>query len=100
MEIEKIESLLEVLKGVSEWKPPQKQGRRTYDDEKFVTSIQDQLTEAKKPFSDRQLMALARVACQYREQLPNLKTALESAGMADILAEVEADKPLDSTSRK
>lgn len=100
VDIEKIQALLTVLEPVTEWKPPQKQGRRTYDDHKFVDSIQEQLTEGKKPFTDRQLLALARVACQYRTQLTDLKTAMAGVGLADLLIEVESDKPLDSTTKK
>jgi DNA topoisomerase-1 len=73
--------LLEALRGVQEWRPPTKRGKRTYSDEKFVESIRSQLEEGSKPISERQLQALASMARRYREQAPDLAGVLTLLGM-------------------
>ena len=80
-----VEQLLNLLASFTEWKPPVKQGKRTFGHEKFVTSLRKQWQEAKKPVSRRQLETLARIASEYREQIPEVKTLLPQIGMSEAL---------------
>ncbi|MFH0953451.1 MAG: type I DNA topoisomerase [Verrucomicrobiota bacterium] len=64
-----VKRLLDVLNGVREWGPEVKRGKRTYSDQKFAQSIRKQLEEG-KPISERQGIALKKLLCRYKEQLP------------------------------
>jgi len=91
---------LDVLSGVTEWAPEVQRGRRKYSDLRFVESIGAQLEEGEKPVSARQFEALLRIGCRYREQVPAIEGLLGELGYANLLAEPEVQKPLESTERK
>ncbi len=70
-----IAKILSLLKGVTEWRPARKMGRRVYDDKVFVESIAKQY--ARNPsLSARQAAALRKVAKGYAGQVPGLDEAL------------------------
>jgi len=81
-----VQKLLEVAKGVQTWGPVTKRGRRTYSDKAFMESIGKQLEEG-KGISERQVGALKKLICRYREQLPGLQAA---AGELALTEELEA----------
>ena len=95
-----IATLLDQLETVKDWRPPQKQGRRTYDDRKFVESIREQLVEKTRDFSDRQLTALVRLMCTYRDQIPDHMSAFEKAGVLEEATGMLNDKPAEASNRK
>ncbi len=84
-DVGKVRGLLDLLGDVKQWAEPVKRGTRTYSDEKFVVSVREQLDEASKPITDRQLEALLKLALRYREQLPRFE---EVAAKLDIHAEL------------
>ncbi len=79
---------IEILLGVK-FEEPQKVGKRTYDDKKFVTSLGDQVTMNKR-LSERQVAYLDTLLTKYSEQLENFD-ALRVEFKLDEKKEVEAD---------
>ena len=80
----KVEILLTV-----KFEEPQKVGKRTYDDKKFVTSLGDQASMGKR-LSDRQVAYLDTLLTKYSDQLENFE-ALKMEFKLDEKPEVEAD---------
>jgi len=83
-----VQKLLDMAKGVQTWEPATKRGKRTYSDQAFTESIQKQLGEG-KGISERQVGALKKLICRYREQLPTLESV---AGELALTEELEAAK--------
>ena len=92
-----VRRVLAVLSGVAQWAPEVKRGRRTYSDSRFVESVSTQLDEGEKPVSTRQFETLMRIACRYREQVPDIVGVLGELGHAALLDEPDVQKPLEST---
>jgi len=80
-----VKGMLELLGLVKEWAPETKRGKKTYSDEKFVTSVGEQLVKGEPPLTDRQQEALVKLACRYVEQLPELAPIFDKLGIADEL---------------
>ncbi len=59
-----IESLIAAFEKVSAWKPPQKRGRREWDDQEFFRSVARQF-RARGSISPRQFQALRKMASRY-----------------------------------
>ncbi|QBG49125.1 type I DNA topoisomerase [Verrucomicrobia bacterium S94] len=68
---------------------PQKVGKRTYDDKKFVTSLSDQITMGKR-LSDRQVAYLDSLLTKYSDQIENFE-AVKAELKLDEKEKVEAD---------
>ncbi len=83
-----VQKLLDVAKTIQTWEPATKRGKRTYSDQAFTESIQKQLGEG-KGISERQVLALKKLICRYREQLPTLEAV---AGELALTEELEAAK--------
>ncbi|MEI6891129.1 MAG: type I DNA topoisomerase [Pontiella sp.] len=79
---------IEILTGVK-FEEPQKVGKRTYDDKKFVSSLGDQVTMNKR-LSDRQVAYLDTLLTKYSDQLENFE-ALKKEFKLDEKPDVEAD---------
>jgi DNA topoisomerase-1 len=82
----KVSAVLALLKHVSKWAPEVQRGKRKYSDERFVTSVIEQMESGEKPVSDKQLEALAKIAIRYREQIPEAESALAGLGFHEIIA--------------
>ena len=82
-----IKGLLNLLDTIQEWAPEMQRGKRKYSDQKFVVSVREQLDakDKEKPISERQLVALLKMAVRYKEQLPNLDEVVLKLGVADEL---------------
>jgi len=91
--------LLQLLGGVQQWSPPVKRGRRTYSDEAFTQSIREALKQG-SDLSPRQLETLAKIACRYRDQLPDVETALKAIGQEALLEAPELQPPDPRSLRK
>ena len=59
-------ALLEELSKVVNWNPPERRGRRTFDDKAFYSSLAEQFGNGRK-LSDKQLAALKKLAERYRK---------------------------------
>lgn len=60
--------LLDAMSHVTDWKPPVKRGRRTFDDAKFAESLREHLASRGR-LSDRQRAALRRMVRRYHDQV-------------------------------
>jgi DNA topoisomerase I len=74
--------LLTSLETVSQWNPPVKHGKRTYDDKEFINSLKLQLAE-KHFLTDRQFDALKKLVRGYREQIPAYADLAAKHGIKD-----------------
>ncbi|MBP5510332.1 MAG: type I DNA topoisomerase [Kiritimatiellae bacterium] len=81
----KVDAVLALLAEVKEWAAPTKRGKRTYSDEKFVTSVREQLAEGDRPVSEKQLSALANMAVRYRAQIADAERKLGDLGFGDLV---------------
>ena len=95
-----VKGLLDLLADVQTWAAPMKRGKRTYSDEKFVTSISEQLEKGEKALTDRQLEALRKVAARYRDQLSAYDEKAEALGLSLEATGGAAEPPRDATQEK
>ena len=91
---------LAVLDGVKEWAPEVQRGKRVYSDERFVASVRKQLEKGEKDISERQLVALLKIGCRYREQVPEMEALVRETGHADLLEAPDVQPPRDTTIKK
>jgi len=73
--------LLEMAKGISEWRPKAKRGKKVYDDEAFVKSLSDQFAR-RHSLSVRQVAALRRVLAVYRDKIDGYDRRMGELGFA------------------
>ncbi|HAS82567.1 MAG TPA: type I DNA topoisomerase [Verrucomicrobia bacterium] len=95
-----VQALLDVFKTVRKWDPPVTRGKRTYSDETFVASVEEQLQEGSKPISARQLEVLSRLASRYREEATGVAEALRLCGAEALLDEPLPEPPRASSIEK
>ncbi len=65
---EKTAALIAQLDAITKWAEPEKSGRRTYDDNKFFTSIKEQFAKD-STITEKQWEALLEIALKYGDQL-------------------------------
>lgn len=82
----KVSRVLALLEHVSAWGPEVQRGKRKYSDERFVASVREQIEKGEKAVSDKQLLALAKIAVRYRTQIPDAEPALAELGFHDEVA--------------
>ena len=75
--------LLALMDSITEWRPPTKKGKKVYDDKGFVKSLADQFAR-RKILSDRQVLALKRVAVSYKDKIPDWDKHADELGLNDI----------------
>lgn len=86
--VEKFTALLDLFADVTRWKDPVTVGKRQFSDQEFVSSVRRQISEA-KPLSEKQLMALVRLAIAYRGQMPQGEMKLIDLGWGPELDRVK-----------
>ncbi|HBC85508.1 MAG TPA: type I DNA topoisomerase [Lentisphaeria bacterium] len=79
-EKEKADKILHIFDSVQAWKEPEKRGRRTYDDKKFVDSVKAQF-EKNGGISEKQWSALIRLSDKYKEQIPGFEDIIAGLGV-------------------
>jgi DNA topoisomerase-1 len=80
----KVANLLKVFEGFTEWNEPEKSGRRTYDDNKFFTSVKESFEKNRK-ITARQWESLMMLGAKYAEKLKNLsEIAAENNFTSDL----------------
>jgi len=92
--------ILESMRQITEWAPEVKRGKKTYSDNTFVESVRKQLGDGNKEVSSRQLTALIKIACRYKNQVNELEKVLGDIGQADMLNAPETQPPRESTLKK
>lgn len=69
-------ALSKALASVSEWEPPSKKGRRTFDDSEFYLSLKDRI-DSGKALSEKQEYSLRTLAEKYCEQISDYSALAE-----------------------
>ena len=82
---ERTAKLLGVFPESIQWAPPTKRGGRSYDDGKFFASIAEQVQEKGKALSEKQWMAVLRLAARYADQIPQLREVACETGVEAII---------------
>ncbi len=67
------------------WEAPARRGRRVFDDREFHGSLLRQLTEERKPLSERQWKALLALTARYAGRCPALLEAAGRLGVRDAV---------------
>ena len=75
-----IPGLLALFNDVTDWRPPVRRGKKTYDAKEFVQSLADQYAR-RHVLSSRQVAALRRVATAYKGKIPNYASKAEALGL-------------------
>jgi len=88
-ESDQAKALLGTLENISNWAEPVKRGRRTYDDQKFFTSIKEQF-EKDGELTEKQWGALLNIALKYKEQLPAFDEFVSKYSVQEDVAEIQA----------
>lgn len=78
-----VPGLLELMKTVTEWRPSAKKGKKVYDDQGFVQSLAEQYAR-RHSLSQRQVMALRRVAVAYKDKIPGYAEKADELGLRDV----------------
>ena len=78
-----VPELLKLLESVTEWKEPVRRGRRTYNDQEFVSSLRDQYAR-RSSLSPRQVLALRRVCVNYKAQIPTFEEVADRLGLREL----------------
>ena len=65
---------------MTDWRPPVRRGKKTYDDREFVQSLADQYAR-RHVLSSRQVAALRRVATAYKGKIPNYASKAAALGL-------------------
>jgi DNA topoisomerase I len=76
---EHFEKVLSLFSDSIEYSEPEKKGRRTYSDEKFVTSLRETI-ENDKDLTKKQWDGVIRMAVKYEKQLASLGDVIEGIG--------------------
>ncbi len=84
-----VRQVLDLFHDKVDWAPPEKSGRRTYDDKKFYNSLCEQLDKKKKDLSDRQWAALLSLVAKYKDQLNDVEGTMERLGLQDEFAPIK-----------
>ncbi len=98
----KVAAMLVLLEQVTGWAPEVQRGnsKRTYSDERFVTSVREQIEKGEKAVSDKQLIALAKIAIRYRGQIPDAEAALVGLGFQEVIASDNAAPSNEDSMRR
>ena len=94
-DVERFRALFALFDEVKDWREPKKQGRRTYDDHAFVSSVREQVEKEPDSLSERQLRGLAATAMAYRSQIADADARLTALGWGDIVDRVNDAPPDD-----
>lgn len=78
-----VPGLLKLVMSVTEWRPVQKKGKKVYDDKAFVYSLSEQFA-MRHSLSNRQAMALRRLAVVYKDKIPEYSKYAESLGITKL----------------
>lgn len=101
-----VKTILDELANIKEWAAPTKNGRRTFDDQKFVNDIRNSIEASNKDnsttpsVSEKQYESLIKIACHYKSQLPNLDKTLERLNKSEALNNEAFLPPRETTMRK
>ena len=78
-----IPGLLQLMETVTEWREPTHKGKKVYDDKVFVESLAEQYSR-RHVLTNRQVLALRRVAVSYKDQIPDFDKKAPELGLDNI----------------
>ena len=87
--------IFSILDGVSEWREPKTEGKRTFDDRAFVESVREQAEKEPEKLSERQLRVLAAMAVSYCGQISDGEARLAAAGWGELVEKARNAPPED-----
>ena len=85
---EKTDALIDQLGAITKWAEPEKSGRRTYDDNKFFTSIKEQFAKDSN-ITEKQWEAILEIAVKYIDQLSGFDDFVTEFSCADDVAAIQ-----------
>ena len=89
-EVEKATSLIDLITTIAKWEEPVKRGRRTYDDNKFFTSVKEKFDKDSK-ITEKQWHTLLRLAVTYGDQLTSLDAIAAEFEYTDDLEKMKLE---------
>lgn len=78
--IEETKAVLDVTKEIDVWANPTTRGRKTYNDEEFVSSLKAQVEDG-RALTSRQFAALKKLIKRYAPQIPDYEKKAEKLGL-------------------
>ena len=72
--------LLELMRGIKSWKPATVRGKRSWDDQVFFKSLDEQFSR-KKSLSPKQVGALKKMLRRYADQVPGYDDKIQDLGL-------------------
>ena len=94
----KVVQLLSLMNEITKWAPPEKFGKRTYNDKTFLSSIQKQFEKNKK-LSEKQWDSTLKLAIKYSEQIPNLNEIAKEYSFQDDIKKMEEEIAVNEKER-
>ena len=97
VDMAKVNGVMALVSLIKEWAPEVQRGKRKYSDERFVTSIVEQLETKEKPVSEKQVEALVKIGLRYRSQIPDLEVQLATLGYEKLVVSDNAMATTESS---
>ena len=97
-EKEKVVQMLSLINGITNWAPPTKYGKRTFDDKKFFTSVEKQFEKNKK-LSEKQWISLLRLALKYSDQITELNEMAQKYSFANDIDNLKKQITIEEKDR-
>ena len=91
----RLQTLVDMVAEVKEWRPAENTGRRAFDDHAFITSVSEQFQQ-KGALSDRQVSALLKVLGKYASQIHDFEQRVAALGFS-AAPKKEPPKELEET---
>lgn len=98
VDVERIRTILNALKDVTEWNEPKHTGKRIFSDREFYESLDGQFRK-NATLSEKQISALDRMLYQYREKIPNASELIQRFGIQPPKPKIFARKARKSPPR-
>ncbi|HPN84262.1 MAG TPA: type I DNA topoisomerase, partial [Victivallales bacterium] len=83
--------LIETLGKISKWNPPEKAGRRKYDDKKFYNSVKEHF-KTNDMISEKQWKVLVSLAAKYKEQIKGFDQISSKLKIEEMLRKSDSDR--------
>ncbi len=98
-EINDVNAILNLFSDDFEWKEPEDNGIRKYNDKKFVTSLKKQIDSGKK-LSEKQWQALLNVFVGYEYKIPGFSKIVNDLEISELIHEIKEKRREKIANRK
>ncbi len=96
---DKVTNLFNILDKIKEWAPAEKKGTRTYNDQRFYSSIVKQ-HEKNSKLTSKQWESLLKLALKYEDQVPELAALAKKYNFSSEITDLKEDIKLKDIERK